>query len=152
MSLRIFSVGCLALAAMLDVDSSQLKTSLTYKEHSDFVRLSEFFNGRENTGQRFIVRSQSDSRTGLYFSLSLKVLELPERATVHLDIVRNSSPEPHSFKMVLPQSSLTARELLVGLTGKDWSGPEERPVAWHLQLLDGEGEVFASEKSFLWEK
>ncbi|MEK9985489.1 MAG: hypothetical protein VW879_12195 [Opitutae bacterium] len=54
--------------------------------------------------------------------------------------------------MVLPQSSLTARELLVGLTGKDWSGPEERPVAWHLQLLDGEGEVFASEKSFLWEK
>ena len=61
---------------MLDVDSSQLKTSLTYKEHSEFVRLSEFFNGLENTGQRLIVRSQSDSRSGLYFSLNLKVLEL----------------------------------------------------------------------------
>ena len=83
---------------MLDVDSSQLKTSLSYKEHADFVRLSEFFNARENTSQRLIVRSQSDSRTGLYFSLNLKVLELHERATVHLDIVRNSSPEPHSLR------------------------------------------------------
>ena len=137
---------------MLDVDSSQLKTSLTYKEHSDFVRLPEFFNGRENTGQRLIVRSQSDSRSGLYFSLSLNVLEIPERATVHLDIVRNSSPEPHSFKDGLTSVFINGSRASCWFDWKDWSGPEERPVAWHLQLLDGDGEIFASEKSFLWEK
>ena len=153
MSLRLCSVGFLAVAAsMLAAEGLSLKTSLAYKEHADFVRLSEFFNGRENTGRRAIVRSQPDSRTGLYFSLALKVAELPGGAKVKLEVVRTSAPEPKSFQMDLPQAPEGAREVLVGLTGEDWSGPDERPVAWRLQVLDVAGGIFASEKSFLWGK
>ena len=141
----------LAVAGLTGADV-RLKTQLAYKEHADFVRVSEFLNGREHLGARAVVRTQPQSRTGLYFSLAVRVGELPAGSKVRVDVVRVASPEPQTHQLDLPQSPAKARELMVGLTGEDWGASDERPVAWCIQLLDAAGGVVASEKSFLWGK
>ena len=41
--------------------------SHSFREHYDFVRISEYFSGKENTSGQIILRSQENQRTGLYF-------------------------------------------------------------------------------------
>lgn len=138
--------------AGLTAGDIRLKTQLAYKEHADFVRVTEFLNGRENLGSRAVVRTQPQSRTGLYFSLAVRVGELPVGSKVRVDVIRVASPEPQEHQLDLPERPGKARELVVGLTGGDWSASDERPVAWRVQLLDAAGGLIASEKSFLWGK
>ena len=129
-----------------------LKTYLTYKEHGDFVRISEFLDGKENSGGRAIVRTRPRDRTGLYFSLAVKAASLPDGAKVVVQVIRSTSPEVKTFELEAPRMPARAREMLVGLTGKDWNRPEGKPVAWRVRILDSAGGVIAAEQSFLWEK
>ena len=129
-----------------------LKTYLTYKKQGDFVRVSEFLDGKENSGGRAIVRTRPKDRTGLYFSLAVKAASLPDGAKVVVQVIRSTSPEVKTFELEAPRMPARAREMLVGLTGEDWSGPDDKPVAWRVRILDSAGGVIAAEQSFLWEK
>ena len=140
------------LAGLVGYAVPELQTRIVYKEHGDFVRLSEFFNGREDSSGRAIVRSQPNSRTGLYFSLNISggVGQLPEGAKVFLDIVHPTLPEAKAFELIAPRMPVNSREMLVGLTGDDWTSPKGKPVAWRVRILDVSGGVLAAEQSFLW--
>jgi len=130
-----------------------LKTRLVFKEHADFMRLTEFFGRKENPSGRAIVRSQPRSRAGLYFSLNIArgVGELPKGAKVVLEFVHPKLPEVRSYELIAPRTPIESHEMLVGLTGEDWIGPAQKPpVAWRVQILDASGDVLASEQSFLW--
>jgi hypothetical protein len=115
------------------------------------VRVSEYFNGKENTRGATIVRTQPASREGFYFNLRTKTETAIELAWIELQFISPASPEPRteSFAISLPRGSHLTR---FGLTGKDWPDAKARPVAWKLRLLGKDGAELASEQSFLWSK
>lgn len=122
-----------------------------YMPAASFVRVSEYFNGKENTRGATILRTRPDSREGFYFNVRAKTDTAIELAWVEIQVISPASPEPRteSFAISLPRGSHLIR---FGLTGADWPGPEARPVAWKLRLLSADGAELATEQSYLWSK
>lgn len=122
-----------------------------YMPAESFMRVSEYFNGKENTRGATIVRTQPASREGFYFNLRTKTDTAIEIAWVELQVISPVANEPRteSFAVSLPRGSHLIR---FGLTGSDWPGPKARPVAWKLRLLGADGAELASEQSYLWSK
>ncbi len=122
-----------------------------YMPAASFKRVSEYFDGKENTRGATILRTQPASREGFYFNLRTKSATAIEVAWIELQVISPVSPEPRteSFAISLPRGSHLIR---FGLTGKDWPGPKARPTAWKLRLLAADGAELASEQSFLWSK
>lgn len=122
-----------------------------YMPAASFMRVSEYFNGKENTRGATIVRTQPASREGFYFNFRTRSETAIEVAWVELQFISPVSNEPRteSFAISLPRGSHLIR---FGLTGTDWPGPAARPVAWKLRLLGADGAELASEQSYLWSK
>lgn len=122
---------------------------------TDFQRISEYFDGEENTGGDTIVRSQKNDRRGLYFILALEwSAKLPDGAVAMVDFVSSEGGEPKHHAFLIPPVDKPAhlREIRLGFTGKDW--PEirkARPVAWKITLRDAKSlDVIATAQSYLW--
>lgn len=122
-----------------------------YMPASSFARVSEFFDGKENTRGATVLRTQSSSRDGFYFNLRTRCESAIDVAWVELQIITPAAPEvrTESFAVSLPKGSHLIR---FGVTGKDWPGPKARPVAWKLRLIEADGAELASEQSYLWAK
>lgn len=122
-----------------------------YMPAAAFARVSEYFNGKENTRGATVLRTQPASRDGFYFNLRAKTDAAIELAWIELQIITPVSTEPRteSFAISLPKGSHLIR---FGLTGKDWPDAKARPVAWKLRLLGADGAELATEQSFLWSK
>jgi hypothetical protein len=122
-----------------------------YRTAESFMRVSEFFNGKENTRGATIVRSQPASRDGFYFTLRTKSDTAFGNAWIELQIITPTSAEPRteSFAISLPAGSHLTR---FGLTGTDWPDAKARPVAWKIRLLGPDGAELATEQSFVWSK
>lgn len=136
-----------ALAAGVEV----VRLLPEYMPAASFMRLSEYFNGKENTRGATIVRTQPESRDGFYFNLRAKSAAPIELAWIELQIITPTSPDPRteSFAITLPKGSHLIR---FGLTGTDWPDAKARPVAWKLRLLAADGAELATEQSYLWSK
>lgn len=148
----------LALAAFLapgtsaatEIDVTRAKGE--YRDSRQFFRISEFFTGRENTGNDVIRRSQPDDRAGYYLTLRLREYpydELVEEA-IRLEVILPGDIEPTLFTFPLGPEKRRNPWILVGLTGDDWPTPETLPLAWRVSFINLEGDVIAREKSFLW--
>ena len=67
---KCFSIFALVLTGW---GTPSLKVlSLSFREHYDFVRISEYFSGKENTSGQIILRSQENQRRGLYFHIAIR--------------------------------------------------------------------------------
>ena len=128
--------------------------SVRYLDKQAFLRISEYFDGKENTGNRLICRSPPASRAGLYVILSLKepTRKLPHDLTARWQVISPKAPDPVEHRIAVPNERPRGKDLFVGLTGADWPDPEARPVAWKLTLENPDGEVILERKSFLWER
>jgi hypothetical protein len=122
-----------------------------YLPAASFVRVSEYFNGKENTRGATIVRTQPNSRDGFYFNLRTKTESAIDLAWIELQIITPFSTDTRteSFAVSLPKGSHLIR---FGLTGVDWPDAKARPVAWKLRLLNTDGAELATEQSYLWSK
>ena len=122
-----------------------------YMPADSFARISEFFDGKENTRGATILRTQPKSRDGFYFNLRTQTDTPVELAWIILEIITPASAEPRteSFAVSLPKGSHLIR---LGLTGSDWPNPKDRPAAWKMRILGVNGAELASEQSFLWSK
>ncbi len=122
-----------------------------YRPAASFVRVSEYFTGKENTRGDTIVRTQPASRDGFYFNLRTKAETAIELAWIELQVITPTSPEPRteSFAVSVPRGSHLLR---FGLTGTDWPDSKAHPVAWKIRLLGADGAELATEQSFLWSK
>lgn len=122
-----------------------------WRDTASFVRISEYFGGKENSGRQTMLRTNPESRDGYYFLTRVKNEGAP-RADVRfvLEVITPDSPRPKVFTF---PTSLPARGHVfnLGLTGKDWTDEEIHPVAWRLRLLDAEDNVLSSSHSFLWQ-
>lgn len=146
--LLALSLGCVSASA------SNLKVVRILPEYmpaESFARISEFFDGKENTRGATILRTQTTARDGFYFNLRTETDSPIELAWIVLEIITPASAEPRveSFAVSIPKGSQLIR---LGLTGKDWPNPKDRPAAWKIQVRDVNGAELAYEQSYLWSK
>ncbi len=126
--------------------------SVRYLEKQAFLRISEYFAGKENTGNRLICRSKPDARAGLYIVLSLKesTRKLPSDLVARWQVISPKAPDPVEHIITVPNDRPRGKDLFVGLTGTDWPDPDARPVAWRFTLETTDGKVLLVRKSYLW--
>jgi hypothetical protein len=122
-----------------------------YRTTASFQRLSEFLTGRENTGKDTVLRSQPAVRDGYYWFFRLENRDSAiAEAVFELQVITPAGPDPKTFTFRAPVPHGTPA-FYVGLTGSDWTGPKDEPVAWALRVRTVAGEL-VSTQSFLWSK
>jgi hypothetical protein len=129
------------------------ETRWSYLPASSFVRISEYFTGRENTGQRIIRRTQEE-RSGYYLIVRFdrSVRHLPSDAVADLQVIIPGELDARHFSFPLHPIAERGSYLYLGLTGSDWtSGERRRPLAWSLVIkAEKEETVVTNRDSFLW--
>jgi len=126
-----------------------------YIEEERFKRISEYLSGEENQGDRIILRSDPEARTGFYFVLRLdeNVRRLPRGSVVIGEFHTPKSLDVREHRFELPRRGKLpkTKEIFIGLTGEDWPYDAGRvPAAWRFTLEDANGELLARRESFLW--
>ena len=123
-----------------------------WRDAASFERISEFFDGKENSGSQVLLRTHPEIRAGFYF-LARAANSGPAQpaAKLILSVIKPASPHPVSYTFPI---ALSAGDTVfnVGLTGDDWVGPKVHPVAWKIEIVATDGRLLGVEKSFLWEK
>ncbi len=123
-----------------------------WRDAESFKRISEYFDGQENTGSQVVLRSHPEIRSGFYF-LARVAHSGPalSAAKVVLTLITPDSPKPktYTFTTALPAGDTVFN---LGLTGADWAGENVHPVAWKIEVVTTDGRLLGTAKSFLWEK
>ena len=152
---RILSFFCILFAHSFSIGAPEARfASIRYLEKQAFLRISESFDGKENTGNRLICRSRPDARAGLYLIVSLKdsTRKLPRNLIARWQVISPKAPDPVEYRIAVPNERPRGKDLFVGLTGTDWPDPKARPVAWKFTLETSDGKIVLERKSFLWER
>jgi hypothetical protein len=120
-----------------------------WRSAESFDRISEYFDGQENTGRHTVLRTQPAARAGYYFLIRAKAAATTSGAKFVLQIITPEAPEPKTYTFPI---TLGSKETVfdVGLTGPDWAGRKTHAVAWRLSVINAEGRELASQQSFLW--
>jgi hypothetical protein len=153
MSVRsLFLLVGLALvtaASAADLEIQRVYTG--WRDGASFKRISEYFDGKENTGREIVLRTHPEQRTGFYFLVRVKNPGAARKVTFQLQLIEQGMPTPRPTTFAGELEAGT-RVFQLGLTGLEWQDAKSQPLAWHLQVLGDDGRVLASEKSYLWEK
>jgi len=145
--LLVLFTGC----ANHHFETSEPTTENRYIAREDFLRISEYFTGREPQTDRVFIRSVPEKRAGYYWILPVdQTIVEQQPIRIELWVQRPGSPEIIEFRL-LPQRNLDRSQTLwIGLTGEDWPNEDLAPVAWKLSLLSSEGREILSRQSYLW--
>jgi hypothetical protein len=122
-----------------------------WRTAASFKRISEYLDGRENTGGEAVFRTHPDQRDGYYFLVRVANPGAARSLKASLEIITTAAAKTVNYTFS-PELKHGDTVFHLGLTGADWPDPKINPVAWKLDLLDADGHVLASEKSYLWEK
>ena len=122
-----------------------------WRDAASFKRISEYFNGQENTNGEAVFRTHPEQRAGFYFLVRVvnPGAARSVKATLHVITSANARAAEYQFPAELRAGDTVFH---IGLTGTDWTDPKANPVAWKLDLTDANGQPLATEKSYLWEK
>jgi len=149
---KLLTAGVLlALLPSLYSETKISSISEVYWTENDFLRIPEYFTGKEFFGKEVVVRTNK-GRAGLYFVLELNhsLARPPENSSVLIRVIRSDHPEAKRYELELPRKTTERREILLGITGGDWNSPKIKPVAWRIELQDKNGKLLAAKQSFLW--
>jgi hypothetical protein len=153
--LALFSLLCISCAST----KKPVITSVTildikprYIEDEAFKRVSEYMTGKENRGNRIIIRTDKTQRDGYYFVLVLdeKVRNLPAGTYIEGEFYTPESLDKQAHTFQLPSKLSGSDEIFIGLTGDDWTKKSAVPAAWRFTIKNSNGDVLASKKSYLW--
>jgi hypothetical protein len=154
-SLRLSSLGLLLLFSLpVSVRAAGpeiVRVFTGWRDAASFQRVTEYLDGRENTGGIIVLRTQPGARAGFYWLVRLKNDGAPlAGARFELQVITPTSPEvkTSTFPVDIPLGSPLYQ---LGLTGSDWPGAKARPAAWQLRLLAADGKTLIAKESFLWE-
>ncbi len=148
---RLLLLLALSAVSALGADLSIVRTFTGWRDAASFKRISEYFDGKENTGKETVLRTHPEQRTGYYFLVRLANPGAARQVRFQLQFFAQGASALHTA--TFPAGLKSGSEVFqLGLTGPEWQDAESQPVAWHLQVLADDGTVLASEKSYLWEK
>ena len=71
-------------------------------------------------------------------------------SNVLIQVVRSDQPQTESYKLGFPSGGKPGKEVLLGITGKDWASQKIKPIAWRIEIRDTKGKLLAKRQSFLW--
>jgi hypothetical protein len=122
-----------------------------WREAASFKRISEYFNGQENTHGEVMLRTQPAQRGGYYFLVRAANPGGAVPVTIKVQLILPTGPKTKNFTFA---ADLKSGDTIfnLGLTGSDWPDFKANPVAWKLDMLAPDGRLLATEKSYLWEK
>lgn len=150
----LLALLCLFAAALTTARAAEVEFVRVWpgwRDADSFRRISEYFDGKENTGNQIVLRTHADARAGFYFLTRVSNDSGPldgAKFVLRLITPESATPKAFTFPATVPAGSNVFQ---LGLTGADWAGPKVHPVAWKLELLAADGRVLALQKSFLWE-
>lgn len=128
--------------------------SFYWKTEDDFKRISEYFTDKENPGANVTVRSDTESRDGLYMILNLESgVVVPAGSVAELRYFHPRKSGIQHCRWTLPEfNAAPNRELRLGLTGDDWGEnlSKKRPPAWQLTVSAPDGTLLLRRDSYLW--
>jgi hypothetical protein len=141
-------VGATSLSAQ---DLTLTPVTIGWRDAASFKRISEYFDGRENTGGITTLRTHADQRAGYYFMMRAENPGATVAAQIVIQVIlpTDQKIQRHTFN-----ATLAAPKTLVhlGLTGPAWPGEKINPVAWKIDITTTDGRLLASDKSYLWDK
>ena len=153
MSVRpfILSLGLIFASIASATELTIVHVYTGWRTAASFKRISEYLDGKENTGGEAVLRTHPDQRGGFYFLVRAANPGAAKRIKANLEIITTANAKPVSYSFH-PELKAGDTVFHLGLTGADWPDAKVNPVAWKLELLDADGHVLATEKSYLWEK
>ena len=153
MSVRpfIISLGLIFASIASAAELTIIHVYTGWRTAASFKRISEYLDGKENTGGEAVLRTHPDQRGGFYFLVRAANPGAAKRIKANLEIITTANAKPVSYTFS-PELKAGDTVFHLGLTGADWPDAKVNPVAWKLELLDADGHVLATEKSYLWEK
>lgn len=144
-------LGLLGVGTVAASELTIVRVFTGWRDAGSFKRISEYFDGRENTGGQVVLRTHPEERGGYYFLVRVANPGATRPVKLTLDVVAAATPRLRSFAFA---ADLGAGESVInlGLTGVDWTDRKADPVAWKLTILSAGNQPLAVEKSYLWEK
>lgn len=126
--------------------------SIRFYQSEELTRISEYFSGKEFTGNRIFSRTRDD-KEGLYFSFPInqKIVNASVHLKAHVSVVRSDRSEPVKYEFAIPEDRTGKKEIFLGITGKDWMLKDSKVLAWRIELKNGRDELLFHKKSFLWD-
>ena len=123
-----------------------------FRTEESFHRILEFFTGREHTGRREILRTDTDIREGFYLTARVRRADRKtfNQGTALLELAMPEERETRAYEYSLESIERRRPLVMFGVTGEEWPEDLARPLAWKLTLLNAEGRELDSEQSFLW--
>lgn len=114
--------------------------------------IGESLTGKEHTYGHLTLRSQPDSREGMYFFIMLgwgpEDILLASQIDLYVD--SNMTPKVRKYTFTIPETHSVLREIKLALTGSDWNGPDENVNAWKVVVRTPSGKIVAQKQSWLW--
>ena len=104
---KLLTAGVLlALLPSLYSETKISSISEVYWTENDFLRIPEYFTGKEFFGKQVVVRTDK-GRAGLYFVLELNhsLARLPENSSVLIRVIRSDHPEAKRYELELPRKT-----------------------------------------------
>ena len=119
-----------------------------------FKRISEYFDGKENQGDKIVLRTDPSVREGWYLILMLDgdADEYPEGTRIGMKLILPGRKGEIVKATALPTPIPDASEIWIGLTGAEEPANGKPPVAWMAVIYGPQGKVYSTYKSYLWEK
>ena len=117
---KLLTAGVLlALLPSLYSETKISSISEVYWTENDFLRIPEYFTGKEFFGKEVVVRTNK-GRAGLYFVLELNhsLARLPENSSVLIRVIRSDHPEAKRYELELPRKTTERREIFAGHNGR----------------------------------
>lgn len=151
MIVRLALLSLLTAVAASAADLTVVRVFTGWRDAASFKRISEYFDGKENTGGEVVVRTHPEERGGYYYLVRLANTGAPRAIKAKLQVITSANGQASRYEF--PIELKTGDTVFhLGLTGADWTDPKLHPVAWKLDFTDADGQTLASEASYLWEK
>lgn len=151
-NMQRFLFGILSLLVIpVSLSGLTIKTAYTrYYEDGEIRPIRQYFGGNLKwQGFRTVIASDPNTPAGQYFIAKLGEAKQGQANMVRMTLYASDSKDFTVHTWNLSGESLSGW-LYLGLTGKDWPSDEVKPLAWRIEILDGE-KLLAEWKSFLWE-
>ena len=129
--------------------------SATYRTEDSFKGIIEAFSKRESKGGRCILRTDEKQRAGFYFAVKFNhsLSLIPPHSKVRVSFITQHAPQEIIYEWEFPEVShslVFQNELILGITDLSQFSSSTKLIAWQVELLDPQGVVLATQKSFAW--
>lgn len=127
----------------------------TYRTEDSFKGIVEAFSQRESKGGRCILRTDEKERSGFYltvkFNHSLSLI--PPHSKIRVSFITQHAPQEVRYELEIPEiwhSLIFQNELILGITDHPQFSSSTKIIAWQVELLDPQGAILTTQKSFAW--